>query len=363
MSDTRLQFHPITLAERRLLPDWLIRIGIRRLLTKRLRKLDGDGQEVARKFAEFLRQQPIAVHTSAANSQHYEVPPAFFEQSLGPRLKYSCCHFDAPNDALPAAEESMLRLTCERAAIADGQRILDLGCGWGSFSLYVAEHFPQAKVVGVSNSKPQREFILQQARVRQLENLEIITADMREFEPPGSFDRVVSIEMFEHMRNYEQLLRTIAGCLRQTGKLFVHIFCHQTHPYEFAVDGDNDWMARHFFTGGIMPSYDLFAEFQEDFVLREQWKVNGRHYARTCEAWLSRLDAQLSSIRSLFAKELDATRVELQIQRWRIFYMACAELFAYNRGEEWFVGHYLWEKMPANGNADSEDETKKLNTN
>lgn len=335
----------IGLAERRLLPDWLIRSGIRNLLAQRLQAEQvEDADEALVEFANELRQQPIALHTDRANEQHYEVPAAFFERVLGPRLKYSCCLFDSPQTTLAAAEEAMLRLTCERAGLRDGQQILDLGCGWGSLSLWVAEQFPQAQVVGVSNSTDQRDFILARARQLQLNNVEIITADVRELKLDRQFDRVVSIEMFEHLRNYECLLHHLAGWLREGGRLLVHIFCHREIAYEFDVDGNNDWMARHFFTGGLMPSYDLLTHFQNDLSLVDRWSINGEHYAQTCEAWLARLDNQLTVVRHIFEESGSRREAAIRVQRWRMFFMACAELFRYNLGQEWFVGHYLFEK-------------------
>ncbi len=335
----------ILLAEKRWLPDWLIRIGIRKLLARRLEMVSGENSAAAAlRFAGELRIQPIAVETDAANAQHYEVPPEFFHSVLGPRLKYSCCHFETPTSNLAEAEVAMLELTCRRAEIQDGQRILDLGCGWGSFGLWAAERFPGSQIVAVSNSAPQRRFILQQAERRNLTNLDVFTADIREFEPAGQFDRVVSIEMFEHMRNFEILLRRIASWMHPAGKLFVHIFCHRTSPYEFTTSGDNDWMAQHFFTGGIMPSFPLLSCFQEDLALANQWDVDGNHYARTCEAWLERLDGKSDQVRQIFLEQLPSEDASLLIQRWRMFFMACAELFRYNGGHEWFVGHYLFKK-------------------
>jgi cyclopropane-fatty-acyl-phospholipid synthase len=335
----------IGLAERRLLPDWLIRSGIRQLLTRRLRaQCVADANQAVEQFATELRQQPVAVNTDAANEQHYEVPAAFFERVLGPRLKYSCCLFDSPRTTLAAAETAMLRLTAERAGLRDGQQILDLGCGWGSFSLWAAAQFPAAQVVGVSNSTAQRDFILARAGQLGIANLEITTADVRELELDRKFDVVVSIEMFEHMRNYEVLLHRIAAGLHDGGQLFVHIFCHRNTAYKFEVDGNNDWMARHFFTGGLMPSYDLLTHFQDDLRLVDRWEVNGDHYARTCEAWLDRLDQQSTIVQHIFEELGSPREASIQVQRWRMFFMACAELFRYNLGHEWFVGHYLFQK-------------------
>jgi cyclopropane-fatty-acyl-phospholipid synthase len=332
-------------AERGQLPDWLVRWGIRRLLRRRLQH-EGAGDVAARqhRFMEFvakLRQSPLALHTAAANDQHYQVPTAFFQLALGPRLKYSSCVWDETTRSLAHAEEAMLALTAERAAITDGQTILELGCGWGSLTLWLAEHFPNAHITAVSNSHTQREFIMAQARQRGLPNVDVQTCDMNNFATTQTFDRVVSVEMFEHMRNYEQLLRRIAGWLNPAGKLFVHIFCHREFAYPFETNGDGDWMARNFFTGGIMPSDHLLAYFQNDLRLHQHWRVNGQHYARTLEAWLAQIDAQRPQAEAIFTGAPDAAK---QVQRWRMFMMACAELFAYNAGNEWYVGHYLFGK-------------------
>lgn len=338
----------IDFAERRILPDWLIRVGIRRLLANRIRlessRAATERSVAVKAFADQLRQSPIAVHTDAANEQHYEVPAEYFFRVLGPRLKYSCGFWDNANSTLAESEDRMLALTCERAQLEDGMDVLDLGCGWGSLSLYVAEQFPACRVTGVSNSHSQREAILARAAKRGLANVEILTADVREFDPAETFDRIISIEMLEHMRNYEQLFRRISGWLNDEGNFFAHVFCHRDLAYTFETDGNNDWMARHFFTGGLMPSADLFCNFQDDLRLQQQWQVNGEHYARTCEAWLSKQDAQEAEILHLFRQGLGEGEARLQTQRWRMFYMACAELFRFQGGEEWFVSHYRFSK-------------------
>lgn len=331
-------------AERGWLPDRCIRFGIQRLLARRLRQEAGRTpaarQQQLQQLVTQLRSSPVALHTELANRQHYEVPAEFFQYVLGPRLKYSCGWWEGPQSDLAAAEEAMLRISCQRAGLQDGMRILDLGCGWGALSLFIAEKYPGCHILGVSNSHRQRAAILERARRLQLGNVEIVTADAAVFDTDRTFDRVLSVEMFEHLRNYQQLLRRIAGWLGAEGELFVHVFCHRTLAYPFEVDGRNDWMARHFFTGGLMPSADLFHHFQDDLRLAEQWSINGQHYARTCEAWLRNLDRQAEDIRRLFRQQLTARQAALQLQRWRMFFMACAELFAYERGEEWQVGHY-----------------------
>lgn len=338
----------IDLAERGVLPDWMIRIGIRRLLAARLEKENQRSVEHQRqvqdRFIDELRKSPIAVAIEEANQQHYEVPAEFFQQVLGPRLKYSCCYFPGPNSTLAGAEEAMLSLFCERAELVDGMRVLELGCGWGSLCLWIAEKYPDCRVTAVSNSNNQREFIQGKARAQDLNNLEVVTADIADFTTDRVFDRVLSVEMFEHVRNYEQLLAKIAGWLDSEGKLMVHIFCHHQCAYPFTTEGADDWMGRHFFTGGIMPSDDLLLRFQQHLLLEKHWSVSGMEYAKTLEAWLRNCDRRRSQLRPLFQQELGEQEGARQFQRWRIFFMACAELFKYHRGREWFVSHYRFAK-------------------
>lgn len=338
----------VTVAEHGLLPDTVLRPGIRFLLARRLRR-EWAGGAVARaaRRAELLkamRAAPVAVDADAANRQHYEVPAAFFERVLGPRLKYSACLWLEDVTTLAAAEEAMLVLTCERAQLADGQDVLELGCGWGSLTLWMAEHYPASRILAVSNSASQAEFIRVRAAQRGLGNIECVTADVCEFDPGRRFDRVVSVEMFEHMRNWQQLMQRIAGWLTREGKLFIHIFCHLDNAYLFQTEGAADWMGRHFFTGGLMPAADLPRHFQDDLTLVSQWCVKGRHYARTCRAWLRRLDADRTHVRDIFSGEYGPGEAARQVRRWRLFFMACEELFAWRGGEEWFVTHCLFEK-------------------
>ncbi len=334
-------------AERGWAPDWLIRVGIRRLLATRLRQERRPGaeecQQTLARFVQALRDSPLALHTQQANEQHYEVPAEFFQQVLGPRLKYSCCLFAEGAETLAAAEEQMLELTCRRAGLEDGMDILELGCGWGSLTIWMAQAYPNARVVAVSNSNGQRRFIEQRCRELELKNVEVLTRDICEFDIDRQFDRVVSVEMFEHLRNYEELLRRISQWLRPHGQLFVHVFCHRDSPYLFETEGAANWMGRHFFTGGMMPSENLLPQFQDDLTLRQQWTVNGNDYARTCEAWLRRLDAQYAALKRRFAADVGNARAALLLQRWRMFFMACAELFRYRGGAEWYVAHYLFE--------------------
>lgn len=343
----------IDLCERGLIPDALARLGMRRLVSRRLDDEAGhDGERRSQRFNALLaelRASPIAIEASAANEQHYEVPAEFFHLHLGPRLKYSCCLYPDGNEGLEIAEERMLQLCLDRLGVAPGMRVLDLGCGWGSASLWLAERFPGCEVVGLSNSHGQREFILARAAERGLRNLRILTGDVAGYEMPaevlgGGFDRVISIEMFEHMKNYGLLLQRIAGWMRPRGRLFVHIFVHRLLAYHFEDKGRGDWMTRYFFRGGTMPSEHLLLNFQDDLRLLQQWRVSGTHYQRTANQWLERMDAQRAQILPVFARcygEADAAR---WFQRWRMFYMAVAELFGYDRGNEWGVGHYLFEK-------------------
>jgi cyclopropane-fatty-acyl-phospholipid synthase len=334
-------------AERGYLPDAAIRLGIRRLLADRLRRQRRSIPLHCRAAADMARQlrgEPLAVHTDRANDQHYELPASFFEGILGPRLKYSCCWFDEPDTSLAEAEERMLALTCQRAEVCDGQRILELGCGWGSLSLWLAEHYPAAEVTAVSNSHSQRRYIVNRAAEQGLDNLRVVTCDIREFEPAERFDRVVSVEMFEHVRNCHELLRRISNWLQPTGKLFFHVFCHRELPYRFETDGPNDWMGQHFFTGGIMPSEDLPLYFQQHLTLAEQWRVPAAHYGRTLEAWLRRLDAESAMLLEQLSRMPKVEDPRRFLQRWRMFLMACAELFWYGGGSEWCVAHYLFEQ-------------------
>ncbi|RQT65630.1 class I SAM-dependent methyltransferase [Burkholderia cepacia] len=342
----------IRCCERGWLPDPLIRAGMRTLLRQRLRDehlFDGERRTAAfDRLVHELNASPIAIDTHAANTQHYEVPGAFFEAHLGPRLKYSCGYYPHGNETLAQAEDAMLSLYAERAGLADGQRILDLGCGWGSLSLWLAERYPHARIVGLSNAHGQRNFIEQCAARRGLTNLRIVTGNVVDFDfAPGEagFDRVLSIEMFEHMKNYGQLLAKIARWMHDDGKLFVHVFAHKLLAYHFAVRDDTDWMSRHFFTGGTMPSAHLLLRFQDDVRLDRQWWIDGTAYARTANHWLASLDAARGRIMPIFETVYGAD-ARIWFQRWRMFYMAVAELFGYAGGQEWGIAHYLFDKRP-----------------
>lgn len=334
----------IDLAERGLVPDPLVRAGIRALLARHLDALRGGEPEARRRrdeaFLERLGSGPIALAPESANAQHYEVPAAFFERVLGPRLKYSSGHWPEGVGTLAQAEEAMLELTCDRAGIEDGMAILDLGCGWGALALWLAERYPGARVLAVSNSAAQRRHIEERRGSAGLANLEVVTADVNGFDPGRRFDRVVSVEMFEHVRNQRELLRRVAGWLRPGGRLFLHVFSHRDTPYPFETDADEAWMARHFFTGGIMPSHRMYERFQDDLALEASWRESGRHYARTLESWLVRLDQQREPLERLLAPQAPPDEARRAVQRWRLFLMACAELFDYAGGGEWGVSHH-----------------------
>jgi len=340
------------LIEKNKVPDFLLRQGIRKLLKQRLadeNKGDVEAQQahlVA--LIDKLRASPIAVNTVDANQQHYEVPTKFYQYCLGKNLKYSSCYYKPGVTSLDQAEDDMLALTCERAELKNGQQVLELGCGWGSLSLYMAAKYPDSTFKVVSNSRTQKLHIDEQATLRGITNLMVITADMNTFKIDGQFDRVVSVEMFEHMRNYTLLMKKVASCLKPDGKLFIHIFTHKEYAYLFEVIDDTDWMSKYFFTGGIMPSDDLLFYFNDDLVVEQHWHVNGTNYGKTAEDWLKNMDSHKAEIMPLFEDTYGKDQAAKWWVYWRIFYMACAELWNYNNGNEWMVSHYLFHKTNNN---------------
>ncbi|MDA7438051.1 cyclopropane-fatty-acyl-phospholipid synthase family protein [Candidatus Pseudothioglobus singularis] len=338
----------ILLAEKGLLPDAIIRIGIKRLCRQRLVEASSSNQTIMEQehsaWIDVLKESPIALVPEKANEQHYEVPPRLFELVLGDRLKYSSGLWPEGVSSLDESEVAMLKLTIQRAGLVDGQDVLELGCGWGSLTLYMAECFPKSKITAVSNSNDQRQFIEERCEERNLKNVEIITADMNDFETAKLFDRVVSIEMFEHMRNYEKLLGRVNVWLRNKGKLFVHIFSHQKIAYPFEDNDDADWMAREFFSGGQMPSHRLLMSFPGQMKIEKDWRVSGTHYEKTSLAWLQKMDKNKAEVLELFKKTYGESDANSWFQRWRIFFMSCEVLFGFNRGSEWGVSHYLFEK-------------------
>ncbi|MSU72407.1 MAG: class I SAM-dependent methyltransferase [Opitutus sp.] len=332
-----------SLLEKNLLPDWLIRSGIRRLLAGRIREETARYDRPA--YVADLKTRPLAEQTAAANEQHYEVPTRFYQLCLGRNLKYSGCLYPTGRESLDEAEDAMLALYAERARLADGQHILELGCGWGSLALYNAKKFPAAQITAISNSRTQKEYIDAEARKRGLTNLRIVTADINGFDiEPGRFDRVVSVEMFEHLKNYQRLFANIARWLKPGGLLFTHIFSHSRFSYHFVAQGPTDWMSRHFFTGGQMPAHDLLPHFQDDLKLVSEWKVDGTHYQKTAEHWLQNMDRHRAEIMPLFAQTYGPEQATKWWAYWRVFYLSCAELWGYRGGEEWLVSHYLFRK-------------------
>lgn len=336
------------LIEQNKVPDFLLRRGIRSLLKQRLKDEDKGGVEAQQahlmSLIAQLKASPIAVNTADANQQHYEVPTPFYQYCLGKNLKYSSGYWKDGVTDIDTSEDDMLALTCERAELADGQQVLELGCGWGSLSLYMAARFPKSNFKVVSNSRTQKIFIDGKAKERGIKNLAVITADMNTISIDEQFDRVVSVEMFEHMRNYQLLMQKVASFLKPDGRVFIHIFTHKEYAYLFEVKDDTDWMSKYFFTGGIMPSDDLLLYFNDHLTVEKHWHVSGSHYAKTSEAWLKNMDAHKAAIIPLFEEIYGKDQAIKWWAYWRIFYMACAELWNYNNGNEWMVSHYLFHK-------------------
>lgn len=338
----------LDLTERGMMPDRVVRAGIRRLVQARLNEIaarDPDASAArAEAFIADMRSAPVALLPHKANAQHYEVPSAFFAKVLGRRRKYSSAWWPQGVADLDAAEEAALTATVERADLADGQRILELGCGWGSLTLWMAERFPRARITAVSNSHGQRAHIDAEARRQGFANVEVVTTDVAQFTPGVRFDRVVSVEMFEHLRNWPEMFRRVASWLEPGGCFFMHVFVHRNTPYAFEERDDSDWMARHFFSGGMMPSDDLALRFQDDLSLQARWRWDGTHYARTAEAWLANMDARREDVWPILGKTYGDEHAGLWWTRWRLFFMSCAELFSHDEGREWWVAHYRFER-------------------
>ncbi|MGI9334297.1 MAG: SAM-dependent methyltransferase [Gammaproteobacteria bacterium] len=341
----------IDLTERGWLPDPVVRRGIRRLLRTRLEEIRANDcermAEQAGRFVAAMNGAVVAPLPGKANEQHYEVPAEFFSQVLGRHRKYSSCWWPDGVESLDDAEAAALVATCEHAGIGDGARVLELGCGWGSLTLWMARHHPGAHVTAVSNSHSQRAFVTARAAQLGLANVEVITADMNEFDTDRRFDRVVSVEMFEHMRNYRELFRRVHDWLVPGGRFFMHIFCHRAVPYAFDDQGTCDWMSRYFFSGGIMPSDDLPMRFQDHLRLRDHWRWDGTHYERTANAWIANMDRRRDRLRSILEQTYGGAEAQRWWMRWRIFFAACAELFGWDGGQEWWVSHYLFERPGA----------------
>ena len=329
----------IAAAERVPLPDFLIRAAIHRLCSRTAARLSAGDIKSDAAFAQAMAARAIAEHTDAANAQHYEVPAAFFGSVLGPNRKYSSCFYPTPTSSLREAEEEALRQTAEHAGLADGQAILELGCGWGSLSLWMARQFPNARVVAVSNSHSQRMHIQGEAAAAGLTNLSVMTADMNGFDPARSFDRIVSVEMFEHMMNWRELLTRVRSWLNPQGRFFLHIFTHRTGAYLFDRRDKDDWIARHFFTGGVMPSHQLIRQYADLFEVEQEWRWSGEHYRRTALDWLANFDANRAAIESVL-RGVYGEETALWLRRWRWFFLATAGLFGFSGGEEWGVSHY-----------------------
>ena len=345
MSATRMA---LSWVEQGRVPDSVVRRGIRRLCEARLRELAGGDAEraaaVAEAFVRSMREAPTAPLPELANNQHYELPAELFGLALGPRRKYSSAWWPAGVADLAQAEERALEATCERAGLADGQRILELGCGWGSLTLWMAERYPRSRILAVSNSHSQRAHILVEVMRRGLGNVAVVTADMNRFATAERFDRIVSVEMFEHMRNWESLFARVHGWLVPGGRFFMHVFCHRTTPYAFEDRDSSDWMSRHFFSGGMMPSDDLALRTSGPLRLLERWRWDGTHYEKTANAWLANLDAARDRAMPVLECTYGKAQAPIWLQRWRLFFMACAELFGYRGGQEWWVSHYLFER-------------------
>jgi cyclopropane-fatty-acyl-phospholipid synthase len=326
-------------------PDAVARAGIRRLIRLRQAELGEDeaaSADLAERFVAAMRDAPVALVTEKANEQHYELPPEFFGAVLGRHRKYSACWWRDDLASLDEAEAAALALTCERACLEDGQRVLELGCGWGSLTLWIAEHYPRSRITALSNSHSQRQYIEAEAARRGLANVTVVTCDINDFDAGARFDRIVSVEMFEHLRNWSEAFRRVRHWLEPDGRFFLHVFVHRSTPYAFDERDESDWMSRHFFSGGMMPSDDLALRFQDDLRLLHRWRWDGTHYERTANAWLANLDARRPEVWRALVQAYGAERAGLWWMRWRLFFMSCAELFGFDRGRQWWVSHYLF---------------------
>mgnify|MGYP002628804299 FL=1 len=342
----------LKLVEKGLVPTPLLRRGIRNLLRERLVEqrsiYEPDRQHALGQWVSRMRSSVVADVPELANQQHYEIPPEFFEEVLGKHLKYSSGYYDVQVNSLDQAEQTMLALTCQRAQLVDGQDVLELGCGWGSLTLWMAEFYPESHITAVSNSAPQREHILARAKERGLTNVEVITCDMNEFDTQQRFDRVISVEMFEHMRNWEALLKRVSTWIADNGLVFLHVFSHHKYAYPFDVKDESDWMSQYFFSGGMMPCHDLVEQLEVPFVVDGSWVVNGSHYARTAEDWLKNIESKRERVLKIFTATYGPQEAKRWYHRWRVFFLSCAELFNYNDGKEWGVSHIRLRPSGAN---------------
>ena len=338
----------IKLSEKKLIPDFAIRYGIRTLLKKRIDSLlSTNPEENIQDKIQFIKKMnlsSIAVVPELANEQHYEIPPEFYNCCLGRYKKYSSCYWSDKTKNLDEAELLSLKHTAKHAKLTNGHNILELGCGWGSLTLWMAKQYPKSKITAVSNSSSQRLHILGQAKKRKLKNISVITEDMNTFNPKVRYDRVVSVEMIEHMRNHKKLFKKIASWLKPDGLFFMHIFVHKSQPYLFEVEESDDWMSQYFFSGGMMPSEDLPLFFQDDLKIIDQWSWSGVHYEMTANAWLKNIDTNKNKVMKVLSNIYGEDDSKKWFQRWRIFFMSCAELWGYKDGSEWKVVHYLFKK-------------------
>ncbi len=337
--------NPLTFAEKGLIPYWLLRLAIRQRVGRKLSIEKAKTPESRQRFIQKLSSSSIAQDTDKANQQHYEVPTSFYQLVLGPHLKYSSAYWPEGCTSLAQAEDEALKLIEDRVQLANGQTVLDLGCGWGSFSLWAAPRYPKSAFLAVSNSQTQAAFIREQATKRKITNLEVVTCDINEFNPEAQFDRIVSVEMLEHVRNYKTLFERIASWMYSNSLMFVHVFSHHEYAYAYDADNPNEWMAKYFFTGGIMPSHALLPSFDQHLKLNKSWNLDGTHYQKTAEAWLTHLNQNQNEIHTLFQATYGLKEAKRWMWRWRLFFLACAELFGYKKGSEWGVSHYLLSKQ------------------